>query len=1288
MLFLGACIFALTACGDSEPPHTHNYETLKFDNENHWYECDCGDKTSIENHKGGTATCTDLAVCSVCSESYGELKEHNYATLKNNETAHWYECSCGDKDGIEAHKGGTATCTELAKCSVCNESYGELNEHNYATLKNNETAHWYECSCGDKDGIEAHKGGTATCTELAVCSVCNESYGELKEHNYNTLKNNVTQHWYECVCGDKDSIENHNSGAEATETTHQKCTVCDYIITPALGHVHTLHLTKVDAKPQSCTKEGNIEYYTCNCGKWFTDNTATTEITDKSSVTIEKNVHNHATLKNSATEHWYECVCGDKDNIENHSGGTATCSELAKCSVCNVEYGGYAPHPYESKWNYNETHHWHKSTCDCKVKVNLGEHTPDDSGWCSACDQAILPTNGIYYGVSADGTYAEVITYLGTSTKVNIASTYNGVPVTSIYSYVFENTAITTVIIPDSITSIGDYAFSGCSSLMNITIPDSVTSIGDRAFYNCSSLTSATIGDGVTSIGGSAFSDCSSLTSITIPNSVTSIGESAFYNCSNLTSATIGDGVTSIVYAAFAHCSNLTSIVIPDSVTTIGEDAFYGCPITKATIPTLAIPYIKNSSLKEVVITSGDSIADSAFYDCNNLMSIVIPDSVTTIGEVAFYNCSSLTSITIPDSVTSIGEGAFSECGSLTRVDISDVAAWYNISFGSAKSNPLYYARNLYLNNELVKELEIPDGVTTIGDRAFYNCSSLTSVTIGDSVTSIGNMAFYGCNSLTSITIPDSVTSIGAAAFGYCRSLTSITIPDGVTSIGNFAFIVCGSLTSITIPDSVTSIGYNTFTYCSTLTSVVIGDGVTSIGNMAFYGCNSLTSITIPDSVTSIGQGAFSNCSSLTSITIPDSVTTIGEDAFYGCPITIATIPTLAIPYIKNSSLKEVVITSGDSIADSAFSNYSSLTSVVIGDSVTTIGEKAFYNCSSLTSIVIPDSVTSIGEAAFSGCSSLTSATIGDGVTSIRYATFHYCSSLTSIVIPDSVTSIGQWAFYKCSNLTSITIPDSVTTIGEDAFYGCPITIATIPTLAIPYIKNSSLKEVVITSGDSIADSAFSNYSSLTSVVIGDSVTTIGEKAFYNCSSLTSIVIPDSVTSIGGSAFRYCSSLTVITIPDSVTGFGDCAFLNCPITKAIIPTSALSFIEMSNLKEVVITSGKFFAAYAFENCSSLTSVVIGDSVKSISYGAFYNCSNLTSVIIGNSVTSIGNYAFSSCGNLTSVYYKGTASDWEKISIGSVNTNMTNATRYYYSESQPTASGNYWHYDENGNVVVW
>ena len=383
-------------------------------------------------------------------------------------------------------------------------------------------------------------------------------------------------------------------------------------------------------------------------------------------------------------------------------------------------------------------------------------------------------------------------------------------------------------------------------------------------------------------------------------------------------------------WSKFIGCDSLTDIVILDRVTRIAEFEF--CCY---------------KSLSSVVIPDGvTSIGDRAFNNCSALSSIVIPDSVTSLGESAFKNCISLKSFGIPSSVTSIGFVAFKGCKSLSSIVILEsvvnlkgnpFCGWY----GELKCLSPYFiydnkvlfdkdkSKIIAFRDRNTTSYVIPDGVTSIGDGAFWDCRSLTSLVIPESVTRIGEFAFCCCESLTDIVIPDRVTRIGEFAFSGCESLTDIVIPEGVTSIGGSAFKNCISLTDIVIPDSVTSIGNYAFSGCESLTDIVIPEGVTSIGDRAFDGCRSLSSVVIPDRVTSVGEYAFNGCFSLTDIVIPDSVTSIGGGAFCGCW---------------------------------------SLSSVVIPDSVTSIGEYAFSDCRSLSSVVIPDSVTSIGDSAFRGC--------------------------------------------------------------------------------------------------------------------------------------------------------------------------------------------------------------------------------------------------------------------------------------------------------------------------------
>ena len=603
---------------------------------------------------------------------------------------------------------------------------------------------------------------------------------------------------------------------------------------------------------------------------------------------------------------------------------------------------------------------------------------------------------------------------------------------------------------------------------------------------------------------------------------------------------------------------------------------------------------------------------------------------------------------------------SLSDDGTLT---ISGKGAMDNYKFDGYDymANSYYTDAPWYTYHYYIKSVVIENGVTSIGDRAFYGCANLTSVTIPSSVASIGSSAFYRCYELTSVTIPSRVTSIGSNAFEECESLTSVTIPYGVAEIGERTFYNCKALTSVTIPGSVTSIGESAFYSCYELTSAAIPRGVTSIEDGTFRNCRELASVTIPDSVTSIGRYAFSGCGALTSVVIPDSVTSIGSDAFSGC-----------------GALTSVTISANvTSIEDYVFNYCKSLKSVTIPRGVTAIGERAFYYCEALVSVTIPDTVTEIGSEAFSGCTSLRSAKIPKGVTKIAQSTFSRCYKLASVTIPDTVTSIESCAFYECFVLPSVTIPSSVTSIGGSAFFSCGrLKNVTIPSSVTAiggdaFSCCSSLTSVTISNGvtsignyafsgctslasvtipgstASIGQSAFEGCEKLTSATILNGVTAIGERMFYNCTRLASVTIPGSVTSIGEYAFYRCYALTSVTIPSSVESIGRGAFSGCGLTSVVIPDSVTSI-----------------GGYAFSGCEALSNITIPGGVTNIAEGVFKGCAALTSVTISKSVTSIDADAFYECSSLTDVYYDGTAADWEIIAIDYGNENLTDAARHY------------------------
>ena len=731
------------------------------------------------------------------------------------------------------------------------------------------------------------------------------------------------------------------------------------------------------------------------------------------------------------------------------------------------------------------------------------------------------------------------------------------------------------------------------SDVKKVVIEDGVTSIGELAFFKCSNLTNITIPDSVTCIAYAAFHGCSSLSSITIPNSVTSIGIYAFVFCSSLTSITIPDGVTSIGYGAFSECSSLKTISLSCKSSLKKSDFGEQANLVSYTNQHL----LTKTAAKAATCTES---GNKEYWTCEHcgkyfLSDDTNPETAKAVEQSEFIipalnHKNATTRGAFEPTETEPGYSGDRYCldcdtvfekgytywneGNLTwkldadgTLTISGTGAMKNYDYNDNPS-PVY-------NNSNVKKVVIEDGVTSIGNSAFNECISLTSITIPDSVTSIGTYAFSGCRSLTSITIPDSVTSIGAYAFQSCSNLTSITIPDSVTSIGASAFNSCSGLTSITIPDSVTSIGNFAFSYCISLTSITIPDSVTSIGSYAFYNCKNLTTISL-SCKSSLKKSDFGDKADLVSYTNQHLLTKTaakaatcsesGNKEYWTCEH-------CGKYFLSDDSNPETA--KAVELSETVISASHKLTKVEAKDATCTEdGNKEYWTCEhcgkyflsddtnpetakavELSETILPaiqhknaelrnsseptetapgysgdlycpdcDKVVEKGYTYWNE-SNLTWKLDADGTLTISgtgaMKNYNYYnnpspvynnSNVKKVVIEDGVTSIGKSAFDSCIRLTSITIPDSVTSIGNAAFYGC---------------------------------------SSLTSITIPDGVTSIEKSAFSFCSSLTSITIPKNVTSIGNSAFSFCRSLTSVMIPDSVTSIGESVFDNCSSLKTI-----------------------------------------------------------------------------------------------------------------------------------------
>ena len=571
-----------------------------------------------------------------------------------------------------------------------------------------------------------------------------------------------------------------------------------------------------------------------------------------------------------------------------------------------------------------------------------------------------------------------------------------------------------------------------------------------------------------------------------------------------------------------------------------------------------------------------------------------------------------------------------------------------------------------------IKTVIINDGVKSIGDYAFFNCTSLTSITIASSVTRIGQSVFSNCSSLINAYYNGSVsewcdiTFDAPSANPLCNTnllyisgifATEITIPDSVTHIGDYAFYNYKELTNITIPSSVTSIGRYAFSGCTGLTNVVIPDSITAISDGVFYNCKSITDLTISNNTKSIGNSSFNGCQSLSSVRLPSGIISIGENAFYGCS-------NLTSVYYGGT----VTDWCGIAFNDSVFSNplyyahklYISntlVTDLIIPNSVRSVGQFAFSGCTSLSSVSVSSSVTSIGAYSFSGCSGLKSVSIANGVITIEKNAFSNCSRITSLIIPDSVMQIGSSAFRGCTKLTEITLPFvglTESASGIDSVFGAIFgSTSTYTSAEIRQYYNdesssyyyipSSLREVTLTNCRTIPYGAFYNCYFLTKVTIPDGVARIGDSSFKGCRGLTNASLPNSVESIGANCFYGCSNLQSIEISSALKDIGDSAFYNCSklaninIPDKVKTIGSSTFFGCSNLVDVELSDGiTSIGGSAFKNCSKLALKTIPDGVVDIGNEAFSGCTGITELTIPKSVTRIGTFAFKECSSLTSI----------------------------------------------------
>ncbi len=603
--------------------------------------------------------------------------------------------------------------------------------------------------------------------------------------------------------------------------------------------------------------------------------------------------------------------------------------------------------------------------------------------------------------------------------KTNTTATFNGYDKSCYEEY------ITSLIIGDNFKNIDDKyhsPFSGCSSLESVTISNSVIYMGYGAFQNCTNLKSITIGSGVTHIGMDML-ECNSLESIIVESGnavyhsennciIETASKTLILGC-NASVIPVDDSVTSIGHFAFKNCKSLKNIIIPNNITKIESNAFYGCS-SLAYKEYDNARYLGNSKndylwlidAKQTNIVCCEInpktkyMANGSFYKCTSLESVAIGNSVTKISDNAFYDCKILNSVTIGNSVKNIGEDAFRNCSRLTKVNyLGTIDQWVMIDFDGNLSNPLFYAKTLYINNQLITNAVLTTA-TKISDYAFYGYSSLESIIIPDSVTSIGSYVFSGCSSLQ-----------------YNEYKNAKYLGNSENNYLILVDVIDKSVSSFEINSNTKFISYASFYKCSSLESITIPNGVISIGEGAFCDCLLLERIRIPSSVTSIGDLAFNNCNNLANITVDSSNSVYHSEN--NC--IIETESKTLITGCKNSVIP--IDGSVTIIGDYAFNFCSNLESVIIPNSVTRLGVQAFSNCTSLKELTFEENskLEKIGQFAFSTCKNLKNIELPIGLTSIGASAFSNCSSLESITIANSVKGIGSSAFADCKSLTSIT---------------------------------------------------------------------------------------------------------------------------------------------------------------------------------------------------------------------------------------------------------------------------
>lgn len=878
--------------------------------------------------------------------------------------------------------------------------------------------------------------------------------------------------------------------------------------------------------------------------------------------------------------------------------------------------------------------------------------------------------NNIYYRF-ADG---ETITVAGLVDdgiqELEIPESIDGYKVVGIMPRAFSGDELRSVVIPESLETIGKYAFSGCDMLEDISARFGVSglkTIEKRAFEKCSSLkgteilaTVETVGKDVFKNGAieeinlssvktleeGAFRNLESLSRVYLSDTLEVIPESCFEGCMYIVEFSNYGGVKTVEKNAFKDCMGiyelalegvevigessfegciaLTEIVIPDTMREIGKNAFKGCN----NVLVFETPFIGKSaeeaskysfdyfincnSIKQpfsVVLRGMTTIHSKAFEDCSAIVAVDFGDTVTEIQEGAFKNATSLQSITLPEVIVTVEAEAFMGCSNLTT--INGIEHVTNIE------------RSAFEDCTSITEINLAS-VSKIGDDAFANCYVLKSIGSTEGLTELGAGVFRDCYNLRTLDFTGSqLRSMGKGLFENCSNLQTVIMPDTISEIPEKAFYSCFGLESFTFSSSIRVIGKEAFAY-SGIGNPSFNSTLSEIGEGAFRGCDDIMTLVIPTSVKSVGKNAFKDCYSLHSIeapffgTEPDGKK--GSDTVYGKNHSVeylirngsGTLTKNETKAFKNTLVEVSIRGMVSEVGERAFKSFKYLDEAYFGSSVKTIGKEAFYGCTDLNSVSLDNSgVSTVGERAFAK-TGIDRFTAGEALREIGKEAFYKSEIETLNLAPaHQLRELPKKLCYGCEYLSAIRFPESLNTIGEAAFRYCEditsLTLSNVKTVGKLAFRNcDSLSSLTLENVSVIEKEAFAN-TALTLVNVPDGCTEIGDKAFKNCKYLDTLIISKTVNKIGKNIFAGCKELYHLEIP----------YIG---TDKMTPKKISHLGYYKSLTRITVTDAHELAKHVFKNCESLETLTLNEGIRDIGAGAVTGCDELYRVNLPSSLS--------------------------------------------------------------------